>query len=241
MLKKIILLEKINKLVFEDKIQEIDDLIRKNRNRWLLSDIGGFGYDDVAQTIRLHIYEKWDLWDQSRPFPQWCNRLIINQIKNIVRDRYSRDAPPCNGCQFNRGGELCGYTESGLKCTECILYKKWVKKKKDKFFLRYTLSMDNENFVESHAESFSSTPETAIEFESSTDNFHRYIRQFLTPRMLIFYHLICERKLTDAEVSKELKKLTDRGMGPRQLVTIKGYLRDIAQQHISDFDPAKKY
>jgi hypothetical protein len=121
-------------LKFEDKIDNINQLIQKNRGRWHLSDIGGFGFEDVAQTIRIHIHDKWGQWDQSRPFDHWCNKLIINQIKNLVRNRYSRDAPPCSSCQFDRGGDLCGYTNSGSKCEECPLFRKWAKKKQSKFF-----------------------------------------------------------------------------------------------------------
>ena len=49
---------------FEDKIEEIDQLLDVNRSKWQLDAIQWFDYDDVKQIIRIHINEKWDLWIQ---------------------------------------------------------------------------------------------------------------------------------------------------------------------------------
>ena len=221
-------------LKFEDKITCIDKLIQKNRGRWHLSDIGGFGFEDVAQTIRLHIYTKWDQWDQKRPFEPWCNKIIVNRIKNSVRDHYSKDAPPCRDCKFDRGANLCGYTDSGTKCEECPLFKKWAKKKQDKFLLKTASSIDVETFKET--QDFSD-PIVARRMESNILKFHKYIMQFLNPKMANFYQLIYVENLKDDQVSQKLKERIGRGITKRQLIEIKNTLQQVAKSKISEFDP----
>lgn len=223
---------------FEEKIESIDQLIAKNKNRWHLSDLGGFGFDDVAQTIRLHIYNKWDLWDQNRPFEQWCNKIIIHQIKNIVRNRYLRDAPPCSNCQFDRGGDLCGYTESGQKCEECPLFQKWSKKKKTKFLLKTAGSIDIEGFRE---QSSLLDPMESVKLEFNIEKFHKFLCSFLNPKMCNFYNLIYVNNLSDDEIIKTLKESTGKGITKRQLITIRKNLQSIAKKKISQFDPEYEY
>lgn len=225
-------------LKFEDKIDCINLLIQKNRGRWHLSDIGGFGFEDVAQTIRIHINNKWEQWDQIRPFEHWCNKIVIHQIKNIVRNRYSRDAPPCASCPFDRGGELCGYTDSGLKCEECVQFNKWAKKKQSKFFLKNATSIDQDSFRET--QDFSD-PFSAIKLESSVYKFHTFIKQFLNPKMENFYNLIYIESLSDDDVISRLKETNGKGITKRQLITIRKNLQEIAKRKISEFDPDQNY
>jgi hypothetical protein len=225
-------------LKFEDKIGAIDELIQKNRGRWRLADIGGFGFEDVAQTIRIHIFNKWSQWDQVRPFEHWCNKIIINQIKNTVRNRYSRDAPPCASCPFDRGGDLCGYTESGAKCGECPSFRKWAKKKQNKFLLKTASSIDVDTFRETHDRS---DPVSSIKLESSIPKFHRFICQFLNPKMQNFYFLIYVKSMKDDEVIENLKKINGKGITKRQLITIRKNLQIVAKKKIIDFDPENEY
>ena len=221
-------------LKFEDKIDCINRLIQKNRGRWHLGDIGGVGFEDIAQTIRLHIYNKWDQWDQNRPFDCWCNKIVIHQIKNCVRNIYSKDAPPCSNCPFDRGGDLCGYTNSGLKGSECASFKKWAKKKQDKYLIKNASSINAENFQE--RQDFSDFG-NAIKLETSIEKFHTYICQFLNQRMGNFYKMIYVQNLTDNEVINKLKQETGRGITKRQLFLIKKNLQAVAKLKISEFDP----
>lgn len=219
---------------FEDKIDCINRLIQKNKGRWHLSDIGGFGYEDVAQIIRLHIYNKWPQWDQTRPFDCWCNKIIIHQIKNCVRNVYSKDAPPCASCPFDRGNDLCGYTDSGIKCAECPAFAKWSKKKQDKYLIKTATSIHAENFVEK--QDFSD-PAVAMKLEENIDKFHIFICQFLIPRMANFYKMIYVENLNDDQVIEKLKKTTGKGITKRQLIIIRKTLQSIAREKISEFDP----
>jgi len=219
---------------FEDKINCINKLIQKNRGRWHLSDIEGCSYEDIAQIIRIHIYNKWDQWDQNRPFECWCNKIVIHQIKNCVRNIYSKDAPPCSNCPFDRGGDLCGYTNSGSKCSECPAFKKWAKKKQDKFLIKTASSIDVETFKETPDRHSFVDPH---KLESNIEKFHIYIRQFLNAKMVNFYNMIYVENLKDDQIVTILKQKSGRGITKRQLILIRKNLYNVAKEKILDFDP----
>ena len=77
--------KKDKKLIFEECIEIIDAELQKRKNRWNLTSLAWMDYDDVSQIIRIHIHKKWNLYDQSKPLAPWLNRIISNQIKNIIK------------------------------------------------------------------------------------------------------------------------------------------------------------
>jgi hypothetical protein len=137
---------------FEDMYDTIDQVIKKRKNKWKLKAITWFDFEDIEQIIKVHIYKKWHLWDQTRAIEPWVNRIVTNQIRNIIRNNYTSFARPCLSCPFNQnkegdsGAEMsCGFTTSGKQCNECPLFAKWEKVKKsaydvnDKHFLIYKM------------------------------------------------------------------------------------------------------
>ena len=135
---------------FEEMYETIDKVIKKRRNKWKLKAITWFDFEDIEQIIKLHIYKKWHLWDQSRPIEPWINRIVTNQIKNIIRNNYTSFARPCLSCPFNQnidgdiGNEFsCGFTASRTQCSECPLYAKWEKVKKSAYDVKMTVSLEN--------------------------------------------------------------------------------------------------
>ena len=80
--------------VFQDKIAEIDVLLERSRKKWHLDAVQWMDYDDVCQIIRLHVHKKWHLWDQTRTFGPWCNRVISHQITNLIRNHYTSFQKP---------------------------------------------------------------------------------------------------------------------------------------------------
>ena len=117
------------KEAFEDKREDLDQLLLKYRPKWQLSALAWLDYDDVCQIIRLHVYNKWHLWDQSRPFKPWASMIISNQIKNLIRNNYTSFAKPCLRRQYNMGGTLCDWTKSGDQDRTCADFEKSKKKK----------------------------------------------------------------------------------------------------------------
>ena len=132
--------ENLNKdsLHYDDFSDLIDQELNKRRKNWFLTSVSWVDFDDVSQIIRAHIYKKWDQWDQSRPIKPWLNKIIANQMKNILRNHYSNYARPCLNCPFNSDSEyhLCSFTESGDQDCTCPLYAKWEKTKNMHTMLR---------------------------------------------------------------------------------------------------------
>ena len=135
---------------FEDMYEIIDQVIKKRKNKWKLKAITWFDFEDIEQIIKVHIYKKWHLWDQSRAIEPWVNRIVTNQIRNIIRNNYTSFARPCLSCPFNQNKEndsgldhTCGFTSSGKQCNECPLYAKWEKLKKSAYDIKITVSLEN--------------------------------------------------------------------------------------------------
>ena len=69
---------------FEECYSIIDEEIKKRRSKWSLTSLSWMDYDDVSQIIRTHIFKKWHLFDHEKPLGPWLNRIITNQIKNLI-------------------------------------------------------------------------------------------------------------------------------------------------------------
>jgi hypothetical protein len=125
---------------FEDNIQFIDAEIAKRRNLWSLSSVQWMDFDDVAQIIRIHINEKWFLYDPSKPLGPWLNKVISHQIKNIVRNIYGNYSRPCLKCCAAESENLCKIY--GSQCSDCPLYLTWEKSKKRAYEVKIPLPID---------------------------------------------------------------------------------------------------
>ena len=91
---------------FEDFITEIDAEIAKRKNKWNLSAINWMNFEDVSQILRIHIFKKWHLYDPVKPLGPWLNRLISNQIKNLIRNNYGNYSRPCLRCDAAEGEDI---------------------------------------------------------------------------------------------------------------------------------------
>lgn len=198
---------------FEDRIEIIDNEIAKRRHKWQLTAIAYMDFDDVAQMIRAHIYKKWHLWDQDRPLEQWLNRVITHQIYNLIRNNYGNVAPPCNGCAFDLGGDLCDYTSSGSKCEQCPLYAKWRKTKAKGYYIKLAGSIDDENYVEQRSAAIA--PEDGVDIEKGVVNLHEKMRERLTPNQFKIYSQLFIEGKSEEEVAKEMGyKTTEKNRRP---------------------------
>lgn len=125
---------------FEDNIKFINEEISKRRNSWSLSSIQWMDFDDVSQIIRIHIYEKWHLYDKNKPLGPWLNKVISHQIKNIIRNIYGNYSRPCLKCCASEGENLCKiYTTQSPKCP---LFQAWEKSKKQAYEVKMPLPID---------------------------------------------------------------------------------------------------
>jgi hypothetical protein len=211
-------------LKFEDYIDVIDREIIKRKNQVHLY-LNDFDFDDIAQIIRLHIYQKWHLWDTQRPLENWVNVIISRQIKNFIRNNYTSVAPPCYKCPMNQGGSLCSFTSSGEQCSECPLYKKWELGKKDGFNIKFPTSLhetsdEDGRFLGDKIENGS----TDINWEVVVKSLSKNLKLRLSKELYFVYDFLYVKGKTDEELARVLKFKTSekkRVPGYKQIYNFK--------------------
>ncbi len=179
---------------YEDRVEEIDKAISQHSHRWLLKARLDISWDDVAQIIRIHIFNKFSQWDQTRDIAPWLHRIIRNQIVNVLRNVYSSMSRPCLRCPANVGDDLC--TIYRKQCAECPLFAKWEKTKKRKANVHLPVSL------ESHVETMSQVPNSDINFDKAIPLLNQRLKLVLKPNEWQFYDLMYIQNKSDAEVVK---------------------------------------
>jgi RNA polymerase sigma factor (sigma-70 family) len=185
---------------FEDKIEEIDREILKRKSKWKLSVLSWMDYDDVSQIIRIHIFKKWDMYDPAKPLGPWLNRIISNQIKNLIRNNYGNYCRPCLKCAAAQSYDLCAiYEKQGAPCP---LYVNWIKGKKNAHDTKLPVSIENhQNEVKSL---FSEE-----QLDVSINNLNEALRKVLKPiEWKVYEHLYINFK-TEEELAKKLNFKTN--------------------------------
>jgi len=186
------------KEAFEDKREDLDQLLLKYRPKWQLSALAWLDYDDVCQIIRLHIYNKWHLWDQSRPFKPWASMIISNQIKNLIRNNYTSFAKPCLRCQYNMGGTLCDWTKSGDQDRTCADFDKWKKKKERAYNIKLPLTLDDGVATQN-----TSCIKDQVDYKLSSDRLHELVMTQLSERHQAIYAMLYIEHKDEKEVAKK--------------------------------------
>lgn len=224
------------KIYYEDRIEEVDNEIRKRRPKWRLASLNWLDFDDVSQIIRFHLFKKWDQWDQSRSLLPWINKIITNQFKNILRNYYHSFVKPCVGCPLNTsfdGENTCSFTTSGIQDATCPLYKKWEKSKKHACNVKMPVSMEEIN------------PEVKGRFyfsrgiDSDIEKFHELMKKELNEKNYKIYQMLFISKMTEEEVALKLGYKTNeknRKAGYKQIKNLKIKYKLIAEKLINKRD-----
>lgn len=226
---------------YEDKADVIDNEIRKRYYKWHLHAIAWFDFDDVSQIIRAHIFKKWDQWDQVRPLEPWVNKIISNQLKNILRNNYSNFARPCLNCEHNQSREqadsqvsaLCALTPSGLQGNECSLFAKWEKTKKNAYDIKMPLSL------EFHAYTQNTDPSDHFDISRATSTLHSKMLRNLTPKHFFVYKMLFIDGISEDEVARILGyKSNEKGRkaGYKQIKNLKNQYKNMAKKIIDKED-----
>jgi len=234
---------KNKKYTYEDKYEIVDQELRKRKKKWFLTSVAWFDFEDVEQIIRTHIHKKWSMWDQSRPLEPWLNRVISNQIKNILRNNYYYFAKPCISCPFNESKEIasfdgesddCSFTPSGKQCVECPLYQKWSKSKKNAYDVKIPVTLENHtNYA------FSDENNVIFNLENSIKKLEKYLKKSLSEKDFLCYEMLFIKKMTDDEVSQALGFISNeegRKAGYKQLKNIKKKIKEQAIKLIENKD-----
>jgi hypothetical protein len=205
---------KKNLFSYEDKSKEIDKELSKRRAKWFLHSVTWFDFEDVCQIIRAHIHQKWDQWDQSRALEPWVNRIISNQIKNILRNHYSNFVRPCLNCPFNQTensssskvGSLCGFTKTGLQDSSCPLYAKWEKTKKSAYDIKMAVT------IESEQGSVLQITQDVFNVDHAIGKLHHEMKKCLPDKQYDIYHMLFILHMEEEDVAKTLGyKSNERG------------------------------
>ena len=225
-------------LSYTDCSKKIDEELIKRRGNWFLHSLTWMDYDDVCQIIRAHIYKKWEMWDQERALAPWINKIITNQIKNILRNNYSNFVKPCVSCPFNQSGGtddegLCGFTKTGLQDSSCPLYGKWEKTKKSAYDIKMALTLEH------HAQEVYSKPSDDISIETAEQRLHVEMKTVLNPRQYKIYDLLFVQHMEEEAVAKVMGyKTTEKGRkaGYKQIKNLKKLFREKAEKILDTHD-----
>ena len=225
------------KATFEEKFETVDSLIKKRKNRWNLGALSWFDFEDVEQIIRAHIFKKWDQWDQSRPLEPWVNRIITNQIKNILRNNYSNFLKPCHGCPFNQEEfgveEGCSFTKSGSQTTECPLYLKWTKTKKNAYNIKMASSLEGYEYCQA------SSASAFMDWGKAQENLNEELKKVLNEKQYKIYKMLFIENKTEEEVAKIMGyKTSEKGRtaGYRQIKNLKKIYKKKAEEILKNKD-----
>lgn len=225
---------------YEDHQDVIEEELNKRRGKWFLTSLAWIDFDDVKQIIRLHLHKKWHLWDQSRPLKPWLNRIISNQLKNILRNYYSNFAKPCLSCPFNQSGVteeaeigLCGFTESKTQCSECPLYAKWEKTKKSAYQVKMPVALEN------YGQEIRHKSVDSFELESAESRLHKEMKTKLSEKHYAIYEMLFIKSMSDEDVAKELGyKTSEKGRkaGYKQIKNLKKQFKEKAEKILQTKD-----
>ena len=204
------------KNTFEDNIDVIDEEIAKRRGKWNLSSLAWIDYDDVSQIIRIHIYEKWSQYDPEKNLRPWLNRVITNQLKNIIRNNYTNYSRPCLRCAAAEDSNSCIIYST--QCSECPLYAYWEKRKQSAYNLKIPLALEN------HHQEVNSIKEDFIDYDEKIEKITNKMKEILKPTELVVYESLFVKDEDEFAVAKKLGFKTNeqkRSPGYKQIQNIK--------------------
>lgn len=187
-----------NMFTYEEKFPIIEREIRKRKNKWQLHILRHMSFEDVEQILKLHIWKKWHLWDQTRKLEPWISRVCSHQIMNLFRNLYTNYARPCVQCKHSLGEEGCEITSSKEQCEECPLYAKWCKSKKNGYHIKMPLELEN------HAQEVNSQIDESINYQDTFRRLQEELNKVLSPEQSLAFKLFFVERLSDEEAADAL-------------------------------------
>lgn len=215
------------KLKFEDCIEKIDLEINKRRSRWNLTALSWMDFDDVSQIIRIHIFKKWHLYDQSKSLAPWINTLISNQIKNLIRNNYGNYCRPCLKCAAAESDSLCYIY--GTQCSSCPLFAQWEKTKKAAYLTKLPTPLES---VQQETEKLELQE---FDFNTVLKRLNLKLKEVLKSNEWTVYENLYLKNKTEQEVAKILGYKTsekNRSPGYKQIKNIKKSIIEKAKEII---------
>ena len=221
------------KITFEEKEGTITKAINKKRNKWQLTAISWMDFDDVSQIIRLHIYKKWHMWDQSKPLEPWIGRIISNQLKNLIRNNYTNYIRPCLNCPYNGGEDQCTISPNGLQSNFCDLYSKWEKQKKSGYDIKMPLALEN------HKQEMEEKIDNSFFCFDDVDSLNAEMKKVLSIKQFNAYIMLFFEKKNEEEVARYMGYKTNeknRMIGYKQIKNLKKLFKQKATDILRNND-----
>ncbi len=201
---------------FEENYSIINVEIAKRKSKWNLSSIAWMDFEDVSQIIRVHIFEKWKQYDQSKPLLPWLNTCITNQLKNLIRNNYGNYTRPCLKCKASEGSESCRiYT---TQCETCPAFREWARTRKQAYQIKLPESTEN------HQNEMGDMSEDGFDLESSVKQVHEKMQSILKPVEYQVYLALFINNESEADVAKKLGYITtekNRWPGYKQIKNLR--------------------
>jgi DNA-directed RNA polymerase specialized sigma24 family protein len=219
------------KASFESRILEINQEISKRKHKWSLTTLAWMDFNDVSQILRIHIYKKWNMYDQSQPLAPWVNRIVSNQIKNLIRNNYGNYSRPCLKCAAAENDDSCNIY--GSQCDKCPLYAKWQKSKKSAHDIKLPVSLEN------HTQEVHNIIGDQMDIEKSAKNIHAKMRQILKPIEWKFYELHYIKHKSEEESAKLMGYRTNeknRKIGYKQVKNLKKSIMTKVKKYLYNGD-----
>lgn len=224
--------------LFNELYPEISRIIERRRGGWTLSTMP---WEDASAHLMEKIWANFDKYDPERPLDRWVNTVVTHAIMNLLRDNLVKHSRPCVAasaygcaCAFNRGGDLCGWTKSGIQDSSCKFLAKWLKKKHAKFAISTPLSIEN------HTDEYYTKPGEIVTEEWIADKkkiIDSKIARRLSKEEGKIYKLLFIQGLEEKEVGEKMgyKKQTNSEVrGYLQIRAAKIKIREVAEQIISE-------
>jgi len=219
------------KASFESKILEIDQEISKRKHKWNLTTLAWMDFSDVAQILRIHIYKKWKMYDQNQPLAPWINRIVSNQIKNLIRNNYGNYSRPCLKCAAAENEDGCNIY--GNQCSQCPLYAKWEKSKKSAYDIKLAVTLEN------HTQEVHNIIEDDLDIDKAAKNIHAKMQKILKPVEWKFYNLYYIQNKSEEESAALLGYKTNeknRKIGYKKVKNLKKAIITKVKKHLYNGD-----
>lgn len=218
---------------YEEKFSVIEREIRKRKNKWQLTILRHMSFEDVEQILKLHIWKKWHLWDQSRKLENWISKVCTHQIMNLMRNLYTNYARPCVQCKHSLGEEGCAQTPSGDQCAECPLYAKWLKNKVNGYHIKMPLELEN------HTREVNEKIDDGINYKETFRRLHEEMQKILSAKDFNAFNLFFIDGKTDDEVADILgikENPKNKNSRKKQISELKSRLQSLTKKVLEESD-----
>lgn len=219
-------------LTFEERYPATLEWVEKRRRS---IDLAQTSWDDIRQMVLIRVSQQYHLYDPSRDYGHWVNRVISNALRNIWRDNYAIAARPCvtgkGGCSENMGGNLCRRTPSGTQCSECPAYRDWERRKGSQYAIMQPLPLDvpmEGDSKDMPRQEASNGMAAFVDMEEKVGELHAAMKKRLSREEWRIYRMLVIRGMEAKDVAKALGFRKKKGSKSR---TFPGYLVLLSARH----------